>query len=190
MNSKERVRCAIERKQPDRVPFIVRWPGVVAPESRCDQLVCQSDLLATCAEMFGSALPDDAGEDSVSMMPLLRGGRIPVRDHIVHHSFEGKFAVRKGRWKLLLCPGSGGWTYRDAEAAAAGLPSVQLYDLQEDPAEQNNLQAEHPEKVRDLLTLLEKMVAEGRSTPGPLRTNDVPVDLWKTPKAPDLTKGL
>jgi len=51
--------------------------------------------------------------------------------------------------------------------------------MQADIGEQHNLQAEHPEVVERMTKLLEKFVADGRSTPGPRQANDVPVDIWK-----------
>lgn len=169
-----------------RIPFIARWPGVIAPGTTCDQLVCLSDLMATCAQIVGDTLPDDAGEDSVSMLPLFADPRRTTRHEVVHHSIDGKFAIRHGRWKLVLCPGSGGWTHRDAEAAKAGLPLVQLYDMQVDPGETRNLQADRPDKVKQLVALLKKQVAEGRSTPGAPQANDAPVDIWKLDSMPGI----
>jgi arylsulfatase A len=94
----------------------------------------------------------------------------------VHHSINGKFAIRKGPWKLELCAGSGGWGKPgDADATKQGLPDTQLYDLAADPGEMKNLVAEQPEVVAGLRRLLESYVANGRSTPGPKQTNDVPV---------------
>lgn len=163
-----------------RIPFIARWPGVVAPGSACGQLACLTDLMATCADLASARLPDDAGEDSVSILPLLRGEDRVVRQAVVHHSITGRFAVRDGRWKLVLCPGSGGWTApRDEVAAQQGLPPVQLYDMEADPGETTNLQEEHPEVVARLAGLLERASAEGRSTPGARQANDVPVDIYK-----------
>jgi arylsulfatase A-like enzyme len=168
-----------------RIPCLARWPGVIKPGSECRDLVCLSDLMATCAELVGAELPDNAGEDSVSLMPLFRGGP-SSRTSVVHHSIAGKFAIRDDRWKLVLCPGSGGWTQNDAAAAKAGLPLVQLYDMQADPGEMHNLQAEHPGKVRELVALLKQQVADGRSTPGPRQANDAPVDIWKLASMPDV----
>lgn len=167
-----------------RMPFILRWPGVVEPGSCCDEMICLSDLMATCADIVGAELPDGAGEDSVSIFPLLKGIAQPVRDHIVSHSIHGKFAIRDGRWKLVLCPGSGGWTQADADAFDNGLPMVQLYDMAVDPGEKNNLHKEHPEMVKLMLAKLEKIVADGRSTPGAKQSNDVPVDIWKLDTIP------
>lgn len=173
-----------------RIPFIARWPGQIPPGSTCDQLVSLSDLMATCAEIVGGTLPDTAGEDSVSMMPLFRNPQTKIREHVVHHSIDGKFAIRDGHWKLVLCPGSGGWAQNDAEAAAEGLPLVQLYDLRADPGEQRNLQANHPDKVREMVAHLKRFVADGRSTPGANQQNDTEVDIWKIGTMPTLDPAI
>ena len=169
---------------------MARWPGVIRPGSECGELVCLSDLMATCAEIVGDALPDNVGEDSVSMMPLFRETGEPDRSNVLHHSVTGKFAIRDGHWKLVLCPGSGGRTHNDADAARAGLPLVQLYDMQADPGETRNLQAEHPDKIKELLALLKTYIADGRSTPGSRQKNDVPVDIWKLDTMPDLDPAV
>jgi arylsulfatase A-like enzyme len=166
-----------------RVPFIARWPGVVQPGTTCDQLVGQIDLMATVAEITGAKIPETAGEDSVSLLPLLKGQNRPVRESLVHHSIQGKFALREGRWKLILCPGSGGWSSpTDAEATKQKRPAVQLYDMDVDEGEKRDLQAEHPEIVKRLTAKLEQIVAAGRSTPGPKQNNDVPVNIFKNGK--------
>jgi hypothetical protein len=59
------------------------------------------------------------------------------------------------------------------------LPLVQLFDLESDPAEARNVQAENPEIVARLTKLMEKYVGDGRSTPGALQSNNDPVDIWK-----------
>ncbi len=165
-----------------RVPFIAAWPGVVEPGTTCKQLTCLTDLLATCAEIAGAKLPDGAGEDSISILPLLSGKPGPVRDAVVHHSAQGRFAIRQENWKLVLGPGSGGWSQpNDKAAVEEGLPSIQLYDMSADAGEQVNLQDKHPDVVSRLSRLLEKYVAEGRSTRGPRQANDVTVDIWKGP---------
>ena len=163
-----------------RVPFLVRWPGVV-PGRRSDQLICLTDLMATCAEVLGERLPDAAGEDSVSILPALEGrDRRPLREAVVHHSINGSFAIRQGDWKLALCPDSGGWSGpRPGTEEAAGLPPIQLYNLASDPGERTNVQEQHPDEAARLTRLLEKYVTDGRSTPGMPRKNDRPVVLKK-----------
>lgn len=165
-----------------RIPFLVRWPRRVAPGSTSDQVICLTDLFATCAEILGVRLPDSSAVDSVSVLPALTGkATTPLREATVHHSINGSFAIRRGRWKLALCPDSGGWsTPRPGRDEADDLPEVQLYDLEADRAERHNLQAEHPEVVRELTTLLEKYVADGRSTPGVPQANDgAPIQIRK-----------
>jgi arylsulfatase A-like enzyme len=172
-----------------RVPFLVRWPARVKAGSTSDQLVSLVDFMATCAQILGVRLPDNAAEDSVGLLPILLGtADKPMREALVHHSIQGKFSIRAGSWKLELCPGSGGWSQpRDPQAVKQRLPNVQLYDMAKDISEQRNLQAEHPDVVKRLLTILEKYVADGRSTPGAPQKNDVPVDIWKQAAQPPKT---
>ncbi|WP_309715050.1 arylsulfatase [Armatimonas sp.] len=174
-----------------RVPFFVRWPGKVAPGSKTTQLVCHTDLMATCAELLGVTLPDTAAEDSISWLPVLLGrGKGMPRESIVHHSIHGKFAIRQGSWKLEFCSGSGGWGKPgDPEAAKSGLPAVQLYDLSTDIAETKNLAAERPEVVAQLTKLLERTIAEGRSTPGAKQRNDISVVFQKSDAKPKRVKN-
>lgn len=163
-----------------RVPFIVRWPSVIKPGSTCTRLACQMDLMATVAEITGAKIPATAGEDSVSLLPLLKGEEKAARETLVHHSIDGNFAIRENNWKLVLCPGSGGWcSPKNAEAKKQKLPIVQLYDMSNDEGEKKNLQAEHPEIVKRLTEKLEQIVADGRSTHGPKQQNDVPVKILK-----------
>ncbi|HUY89983.1 MAG TPA: arylsulfatase [Pirellulales bacterium] len=165
-----------------RIPFIARWPGKIKAASTSDQLVCLTDVMATCAEIIGFKLPDDAGEDSVSLLPAFEGrATAPLREAVVHHSINGSFAIRQGRWKLELCPDSGGWSApRPGQKGVAGLPPVQLYDLSQDIGERKNVEHEHPEIVARLTKLLEKYIANGRSTPGAKQKNTVDPKIRKT----------
>jgi arylsulfatase A len=159
-----------------RVPFIVRWPGKVKAGANSEQILCLNDLMATFADIVGAKLPDDAGEDSVSILPALLGeDQKPLREAIVHHSINGSFAIRQGNWKLALCSDSGGWSPPTPDSKRAGLPDVQLFDLAADPSERRNVYREHPDIVKRLSALLEKYIAEGRSTPGVKQANTTPV---------------
>jgi len=165
-----------------RVPFVVRWTdGNIPAASQSDQLICLTDFMPTCAEILDTKLPEHTAEDAVSILPALYGKKIPkVRKAVVHHSVDGNFAIRKGKWKLILCSGSGGWsTPKNKKATAMGLPIVQLYDMKNDLYETTNLQAKHPRIVKKLTKLLEEYIENGRSTPGVPLTNDVPIDIWK-----------
>ena len=163
-----------------RVPFIARWPGKIPAGSSSDQIICLNDLIATSAEVTGVKLPENAGEDSVSLLPVLLGKQVaPLHEAIVHHSIDGSFAIRQGQWKLELCAGSGGWSSPKPGKEEHGLPPTQLYDLASDIAEQHNLVAEKPEIVERLTKLLEKYVADGRSTPGAPQANTGKIVLRK-----------
>jgi arylsulfatase A-like enzyme len=163
-----------------RVPFLVRWPARVQAGSRSDATICLTDFMATAADLLGVDLPANAAEDSFSMLPELLGTGRTQRDATVHHSINGNFAIRQGAWKLVLGPGSGGWgAPRDPEARKQQLPEIQLYDLANDVGETRNVQAEHPGQVARLAALLEQIVAHGRSTPGPIQLNDVPINIRK-----------
>ncbi len=156
-----------------RVPFIVRWPALIPKGSASDQPICHVDLLATCADILKSKLPIDAAVDSVSILPALLGEDKKLREAVVHHSIDGKFAIRQGKWKLIFSSGSGGWgSPKDAEATTLGMPDVQLYDMLNDPSESTNVQSAHPDVVDKLTQLMEQYIENGRSTPGPKQTND------------------
>ncbi len=151
-----------------RIPFIVRWPGRVEEGTQSDETICLTDLLATSASIVGAELPEDAGEDSYDILPAILGERLsgPIREATVHHAGDGSFSIRQGKWKLELCPGSGGWSSpTQAEAREAGLPPIQLYDLEKDIAEKVNVYKEFPDTVAELTALLEKYKKDGRSAP-------------------------
>jgi len=171
-----------------RVPFIVSWPAGARQGVTSDQLTCLTDIYATCAEIVGVKPVDTAGEDSFSFLSTLAGdtaGADAKRSSIVHHSINGSFVIRDGRWKLAFCPDSGGWSNPcPGSAIADGLPPVQLYDMANDPSEKRNLASEQPEIVARLTSLMETLVAKGRSTPGAPQKNAVTVDFRKPAAAP------
>ncbi len=157
------------------VPFIARWPGKILPLTTSDEIICTTDLLATCAAISGIDLRNDEGEDSYNILPALKGEIIknPIREATVHHSINGSYAIRQGKWKLVFCPGSGGWSYpRPEEAIELGLFPVQLYDLNEDIGEAYNLAEEHPQLVKELTTLMQQYIDDGRSTRGVQQRNE------------------
>lgn len=157
-----------------REPFIVRWPRVVKAGSRCDQLVHHADVMATIADILGAALPENAGEDSYSILPLLKGGTSPVRRHAVSCAMSGIPALRDGPWKMIAAP-SGSGSFNRGRAQEQAATEVLLFDLSDDIGETRNLAGSEPSRVAEMREILEKLIAEGRSTPGPRQGNDVEV---------------
>ena len=149
-----------------------------------DEIICTTDLMATCADIVGYSLSDDEGEDSYSLLPLFEKDKLdkPFREATVHHSINGSFAIRKGDWKLIMCPGSGGWSFptpnKDQEVIET-LPPIQLYNLKNDPGETINLQSTNTGVVEELKSLLIKYIDDGRSTPGVPQKNDLINFEWK-----------
>lgn len=166
-----------------RVPFIVKWPNVIKPGSISEELICLTDVLATVSEITDEPMPSESGEDSVSFLSALKGGKInSTRAGVIHHSITGHFGYRLGKWKLLLAKGSGGWS-SPRENESRDMPVAQLYNLETDPAETENLYAAHPEIAAKLLQQLESDITTGRSTEGEFSKNDVDkIILWKNNK--------
>ncbi len=143
-----------------RVPFIVRWPGYVSSGTTSDQLLSFTDLLATFSDLVDHELPEEEGLDSRSMLPAMLGEASgPIRETIVHEA-TGTRAVRSGSWKLIPTKGSGGFITEVPEDEQVSTPG-QLYNLNTDPGEQNNLYAEKPQKVKELKKLLEEIKQSG-----------------------------
>lgn len=184
-----------------RVPLIARWPGVIPEGQECDALVGLNDLFATFADLANAKLAEDEGPDSISFSKLLRdpSGQA-ARQNLVMQSVVS-FVVRYGNWKLCVCPGSG--TPANAEVAAGNdpmpneawrkaldqfegkptnpdllrSPFVQLFDLTTDLHEDHNLAALHPDRVKQMVAILQDQITIGRSTPGPILKNDQSVQV-------------
>ncbi len=135
-----------------RVPLMVRWPGVVKPGSVCEEPTTTADLLPTFGEMGQAQLPSQP-IDGASIVALLKDhagslDREAIYFHYPHyHHSTPAGAIRAGRWKLI-------------EFFADG--SLELYDLQEDIGERNNLAAKKPQLAKKL----QKQLAQWRQHTG------------------------
>ena len=144
-----------------RVPFLVRWPHKVESETKSDRMVCLNDLLATCAELTGQELDWNAGEDSFSFLNALTGEESGMEERriMINQSISETMSIRQDNWKLILDMSSGGWSRSEITEG----PPMQLYNLDTDIGEQQNLYSEMPGKVAEMETLLNMLRKEGRS---------------------------
>ncbi len=144
-----------------RVPFFARWPGKIAAGSRNDEPVCHVDLFATCAEIAEKALPEDAAEDSFSWLPAMQGKEaVAKRAPVINHSASGVFAIREGKWKLVLGNGSGG---RQKPKGKPFEKPYSLWDLEVDPSETQDLIGKHPDIAKRLEEACLEIRDSGRS---------------------------
>lgn len=143
-----------------RVPFLVRWPnGIKRPGREWTNVVCQTDILATIAEIIDQPLSDNAAEDSQSLLPiLLDTNQSHARQPTIHHGVAGGFAIRLDDWKLVM--------------PHQKRKKMELYNLAHDPSEKNDLSAQQPHKVGELKDALTKAVCQGRTRPGRPQSND------------------
>ena len=157
-----------------RVPFLVRWPGKVPAGTISNELTSLTDVMATVANILGFELPDDAAEDSFNLLPAMLEtvDREPIRPYLLQQGFMGgkSLAIRRGKWKYMAHKGSGGNNYEThAMLKEYYLPDTapdapgQLYDLEKDPGEKENVAAVHPEIANDLRNLLYQSISEGHS---------------------------
>ncbi len=163
-----------------RIPLVVRWPKAIPAGGRCDKIVCLADFMATMADYFDIELPDNQAEDSISNLSLWLDSNAPeVREDIIHQSIDGSLSIRKGRYKLEMCPGSGGWSDPVPGSETEDMPKIQLYDLKQDIGERINIVLEQPAVVESLKKILVDHVRNGRSTPGKKQKN-CGVQIWDT----------
>ncbi len=144
-----------------RVPFVVRWPGQVKPGSVNDSPICLNDFMATAAEITGAKIPSDAAEDSFSILPLLQGRTVAPRDGTVHQSASGDLALRQGDWKLIF--------HKDGRR--------ELFSIASDISETSDQFAAQPEIAASLAKVMERFIAQGRSTTGAPQQNTTEIKL-------------
>ena len=149
-----------------RVPFIVKWPGVVQPGTVSNALTSQVDLMATLAAVAGADVPAGSAADSYNMLPVWKGNAPGPRRSIVHNTNKEAYAVRHDQW-LFIAARSGAhskvpeWFDRENGYLKNDLPG-ELYDLSTDLGQKRNLYAEMPDKVKDLTALLEQIRSKGQ----------------------------
>jgi arylsulfatase A-like enzyme len=130
-----------------RVPMAIKWPGVIKPGTTSDEMVISDDFFPTLAEILGSeTLP--SGIDGISLLPVLKGGgpleRNTLYFHYPHYHHLGYLpagATREGDYKLIE------WF---EESVSGEGKAYELFNLAEDPGEENDLSLEMQDKVADM----------------------------------------
>lgn len=135
-----------------RVPFIVKWPGVIKPGSTSNALFSQVDMLATFAKLTNQQLAADQATDSFDKLQVLTGKSGNNRSYLVEHA--GVLGIVKDNWKYIE-PGNGPAKDNNVNIELGNDRAPQLYDLSNDMGERNNLADKNPQKVKALQLLLE-----------------------------------
>ncbi len=155
-----------------RVPLVIRWPQQVEANRLNHQLISLTDMFATCAEIVGADLPEDGAEDSFSFLPsLLAKSAGRQRTTLVSHSNHGEFAYRDGPWKLVFKMSG-----RNLQQSRGKPTIAELYHLNSDISEQNNVSAKHPEIVEEMTSGLTALIARGASRGDLKGANDTKVE--------------
>jgi arylsulfatase A len=146
------------------IPLIIQWPAQIRKKFTYSQIVSLVDLMATFSELTGQPVKKPFGEDSFSFYKVLKEqSNTPVRDHIIYESGSGKLAIRKDGWKYINWLGSAGFSQPGKVNSVKGGPLGQLYNLDTDPLEMNNLYLLNTSKVKELSELLNKLKTQGFS---------------------------
>jgi arylsulfatase A-like enzyme len=146
-----------------RVPMIVNWPGVVEP-GESDALISQVDFLASLAELTGEKLKGKEAPDSYNLLSALLGESDKGRDTMVEESWT--LSLRQGKWKYIKPGVEPSWIEDKKNIDGGGSLNPQLFNLEKDIGEEENVAEQHPKKVKKMKTLLEKIQEQGHSRPG------------------------
>lgn len=149
-----------------REPCFVVWPGVVKPGSHSEAMIQGMDFYPTLAEMVGAPLPANQIMDGRSFLPVLKGQASTARETIFDffpHNVKATgqlpaASVRQGDWKLIRY-------FHDGPQQA---DRFELYNLQDDLGESNNVAATQPERVKAMNELLSGFLTDTKAVvPGP-----------------------
>lgn len=157
-----------------RVPLVVSWPNGIPQNKLNDEPVSLTDFFASFCSLLNVELDDKSGEDSFNILPVLQGTGQTKRDHIVHHSGDGMFALRINEWKYAEALGSGGFSKPNRISHELNQETAQLYKLEKDSSELNNEFFNEQNKLEEMKQLLENIKFGTRTNYGlgKFRTED------------------
>ncbi len=149
-----------------RVPFAIRWPGVIESGRVSEELIGQIDIMATIASIVGYELPDTAAEDSHDLLPYLLGeAETSGRDTLVHRTWGEPWGIRHGDWVYVNASTGALQNEPDWLGHKANPHDAVLNRLDEDLGQQQNLVETRPNKAAELEAMLEEIRARGYSAP-------------------------
>ena len=137
-----------------RVPFITFWKGHIEPSSS-DAMVSQIDLFSSLASLTGSQV---RGKDSNDLLDLFLGNSQQGRDELILEA-TSRTAFRKGSWAMIP-PYPGPAVSRSVNLELGNADKYQLYNLEEDLGQQNNLAETNPEKLKEMIDLFKEIRGE------------------------------
>lgn len=147
-----------------REPLVMRWPGFIEPGRESEALVSLTDIFATVAKTVDASIPENAGEDSISFLHILKNEvEENERKDLIHHSYDGMFSLRRGDWKYIEGTGSGGFSEPSRYEPLPHQAKGQLYNIADDSRETLNLWLKKPEKVKQMSSLLNSYMKKGSS---------------------------
>ncbi len=140
-----------------RVPCIMRWPGKIPAGTTSDQITTAMDFFPTFAALAGAELPDDRAIDGKNILPLISGvTKKSPHSAYFYYCYTHLHGVRSDQWKLVLPrPAKPRWMAWWARMIDE-VPTIQLFDLENDVGETTNLADKHPEIVKRLMVLIEE----------------------------------
>jgi len=145
-----------------RVPAIMQWKGKIPENVVSDELLTTMDFLPTFAEISGAELPQEITIDGKSFKDVILKNEKSKHDRFYYYSYTHLQAVRNKEWKLVLPRKAKPKYMKWAARKVDGVKEVQLFNLKKDKEEQHNLAEQYPEKVKELILLIE----EGRKELG------------------------
>lgn len=154
------------------VPAVVRWPGKIAPGQKSDHLWAFWDFLPTAAEIANVEPPADI--DGISILPTLLGEKGQEEHDYLYWEFNRNQAIRTDKW----------FAHRENGG------EIELYDLQEDPQQENDLAAENPDRVNAIAQWMQEAHQPSDVWPSPGETKEAFEQRLKENNIPDRPNNL
>lgn len=147
-----------------RVPFIARWPSKIKAGTESAALIAHVDMPASFCALTGAEMPQEGCLDSLNVLPALLGESHVGRTQFIAHvgGIKGPLAIREGNWKFIQ-PGAGQYGKAAQGNETKPAPKGLLYNLTTDPAEENNLAEQLPDRVHELSETIQKAREAGRT---------------------------